>query len=179
MESSFEELLNSGTRLLHQGKIEAAITALSKAYELDQDHFDVSLNLAGAYILTGKFKRAIPLLEDLVKSGRGDEAVWTNLGAAYLGNPLLAKESDRKEALKAFKTALEINPAAPNVAYNIALIHRDMKEYDLAAEWFREAIRANPADRDAQSQLTKIQPLIPGDGSEYTKTSDKGDKLIE
>jgi len=166
MASSIEELLKSGTRLLHQGKTEAAITTLSMAYDLDQDHFDVSLNLAGAYILSGKFKRAIPLLEDLVNSERGDEAVWTNLGAAYLGNPLFAKDSDRQEALRAFNTALEINPGAPNVAYNIALIHKDMKEYDLAAEWFSEAIRVNPADRDAQSQLTKIQPFITVDGSE-------------
>jgi tetratricopeptide (TPR) repeat protein len=118
-------------------------------------------------------------LENLVNSERGNEAVWTNLGAAYLGNPLLAKDSDRQEALRAFKTALEINPGAPNVAYNIALIHKDMKEYDLAADWFGEAIRANPADRDAQSQLTKIQPLITRDGSEYSTSSDKGDKLIK
>ncbi len=106
------------------------------------------------------------MLEDLVKSGRGDEAVWTNLGAAYLGNPVLAKDTDRQEALKAYKTALKINPKAPHVAYNIALIHRDGKEYDLAAEWFREAIRTNPIDRDAQSHLAKIQSLITETGSE-------------
>ena len=166
MESSFEELFKSGTRLLHQGKTEAAIATLLKAYDLDQDHFDVSLNLAGAYILGGIFKSSIPLLEDLVKSGRGDEAVWTNLGAAYLGNPVLAKDTDRQKALKAYKSALEINPQAPYVAYNIALIHRDRKEYDLAAEWFRFAIRINPDDRDAQRLLEKIQSLITETGSD-------------
>ena len=166
MESSFEELFKSGTRLLHQGNTAAAIVTLLKAYDLDQDHFDVSLNLAGAYILVGKFKSSIPLLEDIVKSGRGDEAVWTNLGAAYLGNPVLAKDTDRQKALKAYKSALEINPQAPNVAYNIALIHRDRKEYDLAAEWFRFAIRINPNDRDAQRLLEKIQPLITETGSD-------------
>lgn len=166
MESSFEELFKSGTRLLHQGKTEAAIATLLKAYDLDRDHFDVSLNLAGAYILGGKFKSSIPLLEDLVKSGRGDEAVWTNLGAAYLGNPVLAKDTDRQKALKAYKTALEINPQAQHVAYNIALIHRDGKEYDLAAEWFRFAIRINPDDHDAQRLLEKIQSLITETGSD-------------
>ncbi len=179
MASSLEELLKSGTRLLHQGKTEAAITTLAKAYDLDNNHFDVSLNLAGAYILGGKFTRAIPLLEDLVNSGRGDEAVWTNLGAAYLGNPVLAKEADHVEALKAFKAALEINPKAPNAAYNIALIHRDRKEYDLAAEWFRKAIRISPGDRDARNHLSKIQSLLTEPGADNSDTLNEGSEFIK
>jgi len=70
--------------------------------------------------------------------------VWTNLGAAYLGNPILAKDEDQQRAIAAFKQALKLNPTAPNVAYNLGLIHRDRQEKDEALYWFRQAVKTNP-----------------------------------
>ncbi len=148
-ESDFFELLRAGTRALHQGQIAEATRLLEQAHRLEPENGDAALNLAGAYILSKKFKQAVALLEPLSKREPGNPMVWTNLGAAYLGNPILAKDEHHEKAIAAFKQALEIDPKAPNVAYNLGLIYRDRQETAEAIRWFKRALQANPNDRDA------------------------------
>ncbi|NIP52669.1 MAG: tetratricopeptide repeat protein, partial [Aliifodinibius sp.] len=92
-----------------------------------------------------KFRKAVPILETLSEYEPDNAMVWTNLGAAYLGNPVLAMDKQQLKAIAAFEQALEIDPIAPNVAYNIGLIYRDRQEHEEAIYWFRQAIKANPA----------------------------------
>jgi tetratricopeptide (TPR) repeat protein len=75
--------------------------------------------------------------------------IWTNLGAAYLGNPILATSEQQVRAIAAFQRALDLNPAAPNVHYNLGLIFLDRGEREAALAAFRGALRVNPFDRDA------------------------------
>ena len=152
----FDPVFRRGTELLHRGQVEQALPYLERANELEPAHFDAALNLSGAYILTKKFGRAVGLLEPFQESYADNEMLWTNLGAAYLGNPILAKDADQERAIAAFKQALEVNPIAPNVAYNLGLIYRDRRDTEAAAGWFRRAIKANPNDRDAQMLLAKL-----------------------
>ena len=144
---------------MHRGKVNDAVPLLQRAHTLRPDHFDTSLNLSGAYILTKKFKQAVSLLETLREQAPDNAMVWTNLGAAYLGNPVLAREADQLQAIAAFEKALTIDPIAPNVAYNIGLIYRDRREYDRAIAWFQRALQANPKDRDAQNMIARLQKL--------------------
>ena len=153
----FQELFKSGTELLHQGKDAAAVPYLEKAHEMRPQGLDAGINLAGAYILTKKFKKAVLILEPLSEHNPDNPMIWTNLGAAYLGNPVLAKDEDQLRAIAAFEHALEINPAAPSVAYNIGLIYRDRGEYDEAIEWFQKAVQHNPQDQHARSMVAKLQ----------------------
>jgi tetratricopeptide (TPR) repeat protein len=162
----FEELFRSGSNLLHRGKAEASLPLLEQAHDLDTNHLDAALNLSGAYILTKRFKRAVAILEPLSLQSPDNIMVWTNLGAAYLGNPILAREEDQLRAITAFKHALAINPAAPNVAYNLGLIYRDRNEYDEARYWFQQAIKANPKDDHARrihDQLVESSETNPPD----------------
>lgn len=152
----FDQLFRQGTALLHQGQAVEATPLLQKAHELDPDHLDVAINLSGAYILSGKFKWAVPLLEELSQRAPDNGMIWTNLGAAYLGNPILATAEQQLAAIAAFRRALDLNPIAPNVAYNLGLIYRDRKEHDEARHWFKEAIKVNPHDRDARSNLERL-----------------------
>lgn len=151
-----EALFRRGTEFLHAGEPDRAVQPLEQAHELDPSDADVALNLSGAYILTKKFRRAVPILEALSEQEPGNPMVWTNLGAAYLGNPVLARDEEQRRAIAAFKRALEVDPVAPNVAYNIALIYRDRHEIDRAIYWFERAIKANPNDRDARSILRRL-----------------------
>jgi tetratricopeptide (TPR) repeat protein len=144
---------------LHRGKINEAVTVLQKAHSLNPDHFDASLNLSGAYILTKKFKQAAALLEMLREKAPNNVMVWTNLGAAYLGNPVLARDEEQLKAITAFEEALAIDPIAPNVAYNIGLIYRDRRQYEMAIAWFKRALQANPNDKDAQNLIDKLHRL--------------------
>ena len=155
-DSDFDDYFGRGTELLHQGNAPEAIPLLEKAHTLKPNHIDATINLSGAYILAGKFKKAVALLEPLGEREPDNPMVWTNLGAAYLGNPVLAREQDQRRAIAAFERALEIQPAVPNVAYNIGLIYRDRQETEEAAGWFRQAVKDNPNDRHARRMLSKL-----------------------
>ena len=153
----FTTLLRHGTELLHRGKVNEAATVLAKAHSLVPDDFDAALNLSGAYILTKKFKQAAALLENLKDQDPNNAMIWTNLGAAYLGNPILARDKEQLRAIAAFEQALAIEPLAPNVAYNIGLIYRDRQDDEMAMVWFQRALQVNPKDQDARNLLEKLQ----------------------
>ena len=155
-----QTLLKRGTQLLQRGQAQEAAVVLEKARQIDDTNPDVALNLSGAYILTKKFKRAVEILEPLSEQEPYNAMVWTNLGAAYLGNPILARDEEHEKAISAFKTAFELNPAAPNVAYNLGLIYRDRKEFETAIHWFEKAIQANPTDQDARNIKARLEAQL-------------------
>jgi tetratricopeptide (TPR) repeat protein len=152
----FEALYQRGTELLHRKQPAEAIGILEKARALDPEHAGCALNLSGAYILIGKFRQAVPILEQLSEREPNNAMIWTNLGAAYLGNPLLATDEQQRQAIQAFEQALQVDPAAPHVAYNLGLIYRDRQERDKARFWFGQAVQANPNDRDAHKLLQRL-----------------------
>jgi Flp pilus assembly protein TadD len=154
-----KKLLLRGTQLLQRGSVEEAARLLEKALALEPANPNIALNLGGAYILSKKFSMAVAILEPLVEVEPDNEMVWTNLGAAYLGNPVLARDEEQNKAIWAFSRALELNPTAPNVAYNLGLIFRDRKEYKKAAYWFGQAVKADPNDRDAQRLLERLADM--------------------
>jgi tetratricopeptide (TPR) repeat protein len=155
-EPKFRELLRRGTRALQKGQTAEATRLLEQAHELNSQDGDVILNLGGAYILSKQFQKAIAILEPLSQRQPDDPMVWTNLGAAYLGNPVLATDEKQQRAIGAFKLAMALNPTAPNVAYNLGLIYRDRKEVDQALYWFKRALEANHNDRDAKYYIEQL-----------------------
>ncbi len=154
--AAFEQAFRQGTQLLHQNKPQEALPHLEQAFHLDNQHVDAGINLSGAYILTRQFRKAVELLEPLSQQAPQHVMVWINLGAAYLGNPVLARDEEQLNAIAAFQKALELNPAAPSVAYNLGLIFRDRQDIEQAIYWFRRAVQANPQDKDARSHLRRL-----------------------
>lgn len=159
-------LVRRGVQFLQGGRHDEAIALLQDALRHDPDHFDAAFNLSAAYILRGRFKLAVPILERLAALRPHDAMLWTNLGAAYLGNPILATDEQQFKAVQAFVRALEINPKAPSVAYNIGLIHKDRGEWAAAIGWFRQALRTNPADHDARTWITALERRQQGESPE-------------
>jgi tetratricopeptide (TPR) repeat protein len=149
-------LSNRGADHLRANEVEKALPLLRRAHDLLPDDVAIALNLAGAYILQGNHEHAIPILEHALAHEPENEMLWTNLGAAYLGNPVRAGEEQQQAAIEAFERALEINPIAPNVHYNLALIHRDRGEAEQAIRRFRQATQANPHDQDARRALARL-----------------------
>jgi tetratricopeptide (TPR) repeat protein len=151
-----QRLLNRGARLLEEGKPGEAIPYLERANELSAANAAVLINLGGAYVMAGRHKKAVPVLEQARDLEPDNAMIWINLGAAYLGNPVLADEEQQMQAIKAFEQALELDPAAPNVHYNLGLIFVDRGETELAVAAFRRALQANPFDNDARLWLGKL-----------------------
>ncbi len=157
VQNRFMALLQAGTEALQRGRIEDAIRRLDLAHQLQPDNPDAAHNLSSAYILRGRFSKALPLLQKLVANHPDNANFWLNLGAAHLGNPVLATDEQQQQAIAAFQHALTLNPAIPNAAYNIGLIYRDREEKEQAIYWFQKAIQANPTDPHAYNILQKLQ----------------------
>jgi Flp pilus assembly protein TadD len=155
--AQFDEAFRRGTRLLHQGKAQESVPYLEQAHQINPDSADIVINLGGAYIMTKKFSNAVAVLSPASQNWPNNSRIWINLGAAHLGNPVLARREDQETAIAALKHALEIDPAAPSVAYNIGLIYRDMGETDKAIYWFGQAVIHNPTDKDARSLLARLE----------------------
>lgn len=149
-------LLNRGARLLEEGRPEEAIPHLERANELGAQNAAVLINLGGAYVMAGRHRDAIPVLEQACDAEPNNAMIWINLGAAYLGNPLLATDEQQMRAIDAFQKALELDPGAPNVHYNLGLIFVDRDETELAVAAFRRALQANPFDSDARHWLRTL-----------------------
>lgn len=160
LQRRFRNLLLKGTRALQAGEMETAVRLLERATQLLPSHVDAQLNLSGAYILTKQFKKAAAVLELAATLDPENAMIWTNLGAAYLGNPILAKEEEQQRAIEAFERALNLNPVAPNVAYNIGLIYRDKQDHSAALHWFQRALHANPQDKDARYYVGVMEEKI-------------------
>jgi Flp pilus assembly protein TadD len=159
-------LTNEGARLLEQGRAKEAAPLLQQALEIEPQNVPALINLGGAYVMVGRHREAIAPLEAAREEEPHNPMIWINLGAAYLGNPVVATPEQQMRAIQAFQRAVELDPASPNVHYNLGLIFVDRGDDDLAVAAFRQALVVNPHDRDARSWLRKLGQEEEGGGNE-------------
>lgn len=171
---SFAEAMNRGARLLEQGRPRQALPLLIQAASRRPDDMDAAINLGGAHIMLRRFEQAIAILEEAAQREPDNSKVWINLGAAYLGDPETATPEQQADAIAAFERALELDPAAPSVNYNLGLIYRDRAELQTALAHFHRAAAINPLDRDARMLMIKLERLC-GEGTEAAGSPDGGD----
>jgi tetratricopeptide (TPR) repeat protein len=149
-------LLGEGARLLAQNRPGEAAARLEQAAALLPDDPDVAINLGGAYVLQKRYNKAVAVLEQASLAAPGNAMVWTNLAAAYLGSLELSGPQQQRKAIEAYEQALQADPAAPNVHYNLGLIYNDRQEHAQARYWFTRALDVNPDDRDARQWLARL-----------------------
>ena len=147
------DLLMQGARLLAQRRSGEAAEKLEGAAILLPDNVDVAINLAGAYILQRRYDKAVALLERASELSPDNAMVWVNLAAAHLGRLELSGPQQQAQAINAYHRALQLDPSAPNVHYNLGLIYKDRKEWTEAQTQFRRALEVNPGDDDARHWL--------------------------
>ncbi len=143
------DLLMEGARLLSQRRPAEAAERLEKAATLLPDDVDVAINLAGAHILQRRYNKAVPILERASDLAPTNAMVWINLAAAHLGRLELSGSEQQERAIAAYERALELDPGAPHVHYNLGLIYKDRNDWSRAQAQFRQALEVNPADDDA------------------------------
>ncbi len=153
------DLLREGAALLALSRADEAAARLEQAAALLPDDPDVAINLGGAYVLQGRYHRAVRVLERASETAPDNAMVWTNLAAAYLGSLELSGPQQQGQAITAYRRALQADPAAPNVHYNLGLIHTDRKEWSEARTCFTEALDVNPNDRDARRWLERLAQI--------------------
>lgn len=154
-------LVAEGAQLLSLRRPGEAAARLQEAYALDPQNVPAAINLGGAYILQGKFRLAVPVLEAASLLEPDNVMVWTNLAAAYLGKLPLAGTEEQDRAIGAYERALALDPAVPHVHYNLGLIYLERNDLGQAAVQFQRALETDPGDKDARQYLRKLQR---GDG---------------
>lgn len=154
-----QELLVEGARLLSQRRPGEAAARLEQAAELLPDNIDVAINLGGAYILQRKHDKAVKVLEQASALAPENAMVWVNLAAAHLGTLELSGPKQQERAIAAYERALEADPGAPNVHYNLGLIHKDRQDWAKARTHFAAALDVDAADADALYWLTELARL--------------------
>ena len=87
------------------------------------------------------------------------DRVWINLAAAHLGRLELSGPQQQERAIAAYERALQLDPGAPNVHYNLGLIYKDRRDWPRAQAQFRRALEVNPDDDDARYWLDQLATL--------------------
>ena len=165
-DSSFElservrRLVAEGARLLAARRPGEAVVRLQVAWGLDPQNVSAAINLGGAYILQGKHRLAIPVLEAASVLEPDNAMVWSNLAAAYLGALPLANAQRQQRAIEAYERALALDPRAPHVDYTLGLIYLERYEPLRAALHFTSALDTDPNDRDARHWLNRIHQSL-------------------
>jgi tetratricopeptide (TPR) repeat protein len=149
----FHRVLAEGALLLRQNRPQEAMDRLLPLYEMAPTNVDVAINLGGAYILQGKWNKAVRVLSRAAELHPDNVMVWINLGAAHLGRLELSGPQQQERAIRAYERALAIDPKAPNVHYHLGLIYKDRRDIDKAEQEFARALEVNPADGDARYWL--------------------------
>lgn len=158
-ENEVRQMLLQSARHLQQNEPKEAELLLEPLYAAHPDNLDVAINLGGAYILQRKWSKAVALLRAATTAHPDNPMLWVNLAAAELGQLETAGPQHQKKAIEAYSRALEIDPRAPNVHYQLALIHKERGELDEATAMFRQALAVNPADQDARRWLERIEQI--------------------
>jgi len=151
------QALSASAYLLQNGQPQDAIDLLQPLNEADPTHPDVAINLGGAYVLLRKWDKAIEILIPAAEANAYNAMLWSNLAAAHLGRLELAGPKAQQDAIEAYKRALQADPKAPNVHYNLGLIFKERGELDNAIEMFERALEVNPDDRDADYWLSLLE----------------------
>lgn len=150
-------LVEEAAQLLAARRPGEALTRLLEARKLDPTNVLVAINIGGAYILQGRHERAVPVLKEATRLEPDNAMAWANLAAAYLGKLPFATHERQDKAIAAYERALSADPRAPQVHYNLGLIYLERRDALRAAAHFYGALETDPADRDAQHWLDRLQ----------------------
>jgi TolB-like protein/TPR repeat protein len=118
----------------------SAVGLLEKAVELDPQTVDHKIQLAEAMGRVGLAKEAITLLERSVK----DQPLSSN-GYRVLGNLYSEGEFRNDKAMKALRTAYDLDPGAPWSAFAVGNMYYRMGDFDNSVLWLNHAARLAPA----------------------------------
>lgn len=157
--ADFHQILNNSAHYLRQNRPSEAIQLLEPLYDDRPTHPDVAINLGGAYILQRKWNKAAKVLAKAAVANPENAMLWTNLGAAELGNLQTAGPRQQERAIRAYERALQVDPMAPNVHYHLGLIYKERGELMRASAFFQRALEVNPNDQDATYWIGRLEQL--------------------
>ena len=140
-------LRRRGRLHLQLGNLQEAVADFRAAHELEPGHPEGGVLLADSLVKTGRFGDAAPLLRQL-RSERPDDV--TVLVAVALSHEA-AREFQQATTL--LSQALALQPRHALALLERGRLELEQNRPDLAEEWLRKSLDADPADRRAHYLL--------------------------
>jgi tetratricopeptide (TPR) repeat protein len=125
-ESRAERYFKKGVSYQQQGEIPKAMESYRMALNYNPDHLQANMNLATAYLQTGRFKQAEQILVYLYASRPKDSRVLYNFGV------LLYQTGEHESAENKLKKLLEVDPFHLEANLLLATIYEEKGEMDKA-----------------------------------------------
>ncbi len=138
-----------GVVLVRQGKLNDGIAMLNKAHELDKDNLAILNDLGYAYTVDGQFFDAESVLREAMKIDSRDVRTQNNL-AMVLG--YMGKTED---AYEMFRRNTDEGTARNNIAY----IHAQSGNVNLAVKEYSKALSHSPGNKPAAEALVQLNTL--------------------
>jgi tetratricopeptide (TPR) repeat protein len=139
-----------GNILARRADYAAAAAAYERAIRLDPDAPTYKENCAAACIEADMIHRAEELLAQL-EPEHPSAAVYNMIGS------VAAAKGERLRAELAFAAGLEREPGNPDIAVNLALLHRERGNHEKAKEVLLAVLSAKPGHARAASLLARIR----------------------
>jgi tetratricopeptide (TPR) repeat protein len=140
---------NLGLFFFTQRDADKAITAYSKALELDPDWADIHNEIGYIYLDLGELQKALDHIKKFVALSPGEANPLDSLGEIYFWMGRL------DESLASYKKALEIKSDFDQPNFAIGYIHLMKEEYAEASRWFDQFIAVTPPGIRREGYLWK------------------------
>jgi predicted CXXCH cytochrome family protein len=132
------------------GKSDEAIRWYKEALRRKPEFRPATKQLAATLIGKGEYARATEVLRQAIAAPPADEALFTDLGNAYLRQRMLP------QAQQALRRALEINPDQPEAQNLLGLVAVQKSDPAEAEAQFRGALRSQPDFAEAHNNLGNV-----------------------
>lgn len=132
------------------GNSDEAIRWYKEALRRKPEFRPATKQLAATLIGKGEYARATEVLRQAVAAPPADEALFTDLGNAYLRQHMLP------QAQQALKRALEINPDQPEAQNLLGLVAVQKNDAGEAEVQFRAALRSQSDFAEAHNNLGNV-----------------------
>ena len=135
-----DSLSNLGASYIELGKNDLALGVLKEANKIDPESFHVASNYAAALRGIGDSDGATKILEKFKNQEISSELDPLMRGKQY------ESRGDFKEAIKAYRSAIETNPSGVSAYSSLGSLFIKMKKFDDAEIILKEATKVKGAD---------------------------------
>ena len=129
-----------------ESKYAEAAKEYRAAYDQDPKDAEVA-GLGAAYVATGQWTEAEPVLRQVVKANPSDAVSLQNLGIA------LAAQNKRDEALTFLRQAVVRDPKSARANYALGSVLMDQQQYREALGPLGQAVKLDPKNADYKNTL--------------------------
>jgi CRP-like cAMP-binding protein len=150
----FALFLSAGLACRELGRYTEALNYLNEAANLRPSSADAHYELGSIYRQIDQYERAIASLEEAIRLRPDFVDAYNQLGITYYD------QGQYEEALTFFQATTQLELRNPYHFYNLGYAHKLLRNYEAAAEAFRQALQLKPDYSEASAQLEIVRQAL-------------------